>query len=538
MIPLLQQRSFPDTDFLSAHFVCSARPLELAITVENVSYVARSFEKYCMSEVSCYIQDRTREKSMRFSEVFGITRGVDDDWFDPHLLIDTKLFIDPLLLMLEVDSEWDGAHDELIEHFIHCYELIAKGGSRDSLSSQAAIRLLYFPEPTELSLGYTASGTSGSGGAGGMARQIADGIAVAIAAGLDVPEHIEEIGILNEGIGADRISDAVANVLKARFVKYTQAIAQRHGIDMNVHRLRNVSVNMSGARWMSEDVLLPTNPNTGGAIVLVPNRFLNTLPHLNADEWFESPVNEDIRLSLNLNMGEKLRKRDIVKYARKHPERVRAWAQTQTSQPNLSGYNFTADPRGVVQWDGEPAAFARAHPIAGDIGSIVTQDQLRNLLEAILDQFKRFLEEQRGWSLLFNSDGTEKPEEALQLILLGVAQPYLRQFGVEMDREVELGRGPVDFKVSSGASLRILIEAKKAHNGRFWNGLTDQLPSYLVSDDALEGWYLAVRYRNNKASENRMRELPGVVARVAEESGKVIKCYTIDARPKESASKL
>ncbi len=37
---------------------------------------------------------------------------------------------------------------------------------------------------------------------------MADGIATAIAAGLAQPEHIEEIGILNVGIGPDRISDA------------------------------------------------------------------------------------------------------------------------------------------------------------------------------------------------------------------------------------------------------------------------------------------------------------------------------------------
>ena len=53
---------------------------------------------------------------------------------------------------------------------------------------------------------------------------MADGIAVALAAGLDNPEHIEEIGILNVGIGADRISDAVCNVLKRRLIAYTQIL--------------------------------------------------------------------------------------------------------------------------------------------------------------------------------------------------------------------------------------------------------------------------------------------------------------------------
>ena len=37
---------------------------------------------------------------MRFSEAFGITRRRADDWFDPHPSVDTKLFVDPLLILL------------------------------------------------------------------------------------------------------------------------------------------------------------------------------------------------------------------------------------------------------------------------------------------------------------------------------------------------------------------------------------------------------------------------------------------------------
>lgn len=39
----------------------------------------------------------------------------------------------------------------------------------------------------------------GSGSGDNYAARMADGIVVAIAAGLAQPEHIEEIGILNEG---------------------------------------------------------------------------------------------------------------------------------------------------------------------------------------------------------------------------------------------------------------------------------------------------------------------------------------------------
>lgn len=472
---------------------------------------------------------------MRFSEAFGIERKVGDDWFDSHLTIDTKLFIDPLLL-LEAGGIWAEAHEELIAHFVHCYGLVAKAAGTTSVSAMAARRLLTFPEPFELGLGYTAGGTHGSGSGGLFAARMSDGIAVAIAAGLSHPEHIEEIGILNEGIGADRISDATANVIKGRLIAYTQEVARRHNVPMAIHKVRNSRVSLDAARWHDEDFELPTNPASGRPILLVPETILNRLPTINADDWFYSNLNEDIRLSLNLKVGQAVTKANIVLFAGRNPERVREWARAQTSRDDLKGYDFGADPLGVVQWDREPARFAAQHPLP--TRTVVDVKDLVALVAEVIDRFRHFVEEQRGWSLLWNDDGTEKPEGAVQLLFLGLAQQYLRQFDVELDREVELGRGPVDFKASSGTTARLLIEVKKLNNGKFWNGLRHQLPSYLNSDRAAEGWFIAVQYRSNRSAVARLKSLPMEVAAVARKIGRSMHYSAVDARRPLSASKI
>ncbi|PCN48784.1 hypothetical protein Csp2054_04160 [Curtobacterium sp. 'Ferrero'] len=472
---------------------------------------------------------------MRFSEAFGVDRAEADDWFDSHLTIDTKLFIDPLLL-LEAGGDWTAAHEELIAHFVHCYRLVAKATSPSSVSAKAARRLLTFPEPFELGLGYTSAGTRGSGSGDRFAARMADGIAVAISAGLDHPEHIEEIGILNEGIGADRISDATANVLKRHLIAYTQDVARRHGIPLVARKVRNARVTLDAARWHDDIVELPINPTNQQPIILVPEQLLNGLPTLNADDWFDSHFNDDIRLSLNLKVGEGVSKASIVQFARQHPDRVRDWARTQTSRNDLAGYNFGSDPLGVVQWDKEASRFATEHPLAARV--VTTHDDLLELVAEVVDRFQHFVEQQRGWSLLWNDDSSEKPEEAVQLLFLGLAQPYLRQFDVELDREVELGRGPVDFKASSGTTARVLIEVKKLHNGKFWNGLNHQLPSYMTSDVATHGWFIAVQYRTNRSATDRLKTLPNQVALVAGKTGKMLRYTAIDARRPRSASKI
>lgn len=475
-------------------------------------------------------------EQVRFSEAFDITRGPDDDWFDPHLTIDTPLFLDPLLLLGD-SPMWKEAHSDLVQHFSRCYGLVGKAASKTSNSAMLAKRLLTFPEPWEFGLGYTKDGTAGAGSGSGFAASITDGIAVAIAAGLDDLEHIEEIGILNERFGADRISDAACNVLKARFIEYTQGVARRHGIPMTPQRLRHIGRDLKHNRWLDGEVEVPANPETGKALLLLPQRFLNDLPILNADDWFDSSLNVDLRTDMNIKIGQKASKSTIVRAARLHPQRVREWARQQSSRPDLLGYDFPEDPRGVVHFDGPPVAFALAHPLT-DRTRPQDQQELSDLVTEVLKQFKHFIEQQGGWEMLWNTDGSEKPERAAQLVFLAMSQHYLRLFDVEVDREVDLGRGPVDFKIASGSSKRLLIEIKKAHSGKFWNGLRDQLPSYLTSDNATEGWFVAIQYRGNNASEQRMRELPGRVARTATATAKSLHYLAVSALRPPSASKI
>ena len=473
---------------------------------------------------------------MRFSEAFRIERTDQDDWFDPDLSVDTPLFVDPIML-LQATPYWKEAHEELVNHFGHCYPLVARSISLTSNSAMAAQKLLTFPEPSEFCLGYTTSGTAGSGSGRGFARSLANGIAIAIKAGLDHPAHIEELGILNERFGADRISDATCNVLKHRFIAYTQGVCRRHNVPMQPHKIRNARVDLSINRWISMQALLPSNPLDNEPIILVPERFLNDLPVLNADDWFNSNLNADLRTDLNIKIGERVSKSSVVNIARKHADRVRRWAEQQASRHDLQGYDFQHDSLGVVQFDGPPIAFALSNPLGVARKSPTNQTELSELVASILGKFKTFIEEQRGWELLWNADGTEKPESAAQLLFLGMARHYLAQYNVEVDREVELGRGPVDFKLSCGTSMKLLIEIKKVHNGKFWNGLEAQLPSYMVSDGTDEGWFAAIRYRDLRSSEERVRKLPGRVLALNDD-GKHYKYLTIDARPKDSASKL
>ncbi|WP_052666743.1 hypothetical protein [Nitriliruptor alkaliphilus] len=471
---------------------------------------------------------------MKFSDHFGIARNATDDWFDPDLHVDTRLFVDPFFLWEEdPKSPWGDAHDELLDHFKRCYTLVSMGGGPTSNSGRSAAALLRFPEPDEFCLGYTSAGTRGTGGGKGLARRMLNGIAVAVRAGLTNPQHIEEVGFLTERVGADGISDATCNILKGRFVEYTQQVATARGVPTKQHQVRNAAVDLTTGRWISRTHELPTRPD-GRPVILVPQRFLSALPVLNANDWFDSSLNSDLRNAMNVRVGQRVPKSEIVELARRHPERIHRWADHVSKNGLASSYDMEDDPLGVVQWQEAGKKYASAHPLT--TASPATQDELEAFVDAVIEHFKHFVEQERGWSLLWNENGSEKREEAAQLLMLGVSRAYCRMHGVEMDREVEMGKGPVDFKLSSGPTLRVLIEVKKLHNGKFWDGLRVQLPTYMKSDKCEQGRLLAVRYRDRGSSTDRIKDVPKYVADVVA-NGFDVKLDIVDARRPKSASK-
>ncbi|GAA2386932.1 hypothetical protein GCM10009855_28800 [Gordonia cholesterolivorans] len=49
------------------------------------------------------------ERLVQFSEYFDVAVDDDDDWFDPILDTDTRLFVDPFLIFKESDGPWSTA---------------------------------------------------------------------------------------------------------------------------------------------------------------------------------------------------------------------------------------------------------------------------------------------------------------------------------------------------------------------------------------------------------------------------------------------
>jgi hypothetical protein len=474
---------------------------------------------------------------MRFSECFAIARADHDDWFDSIIDNDTRLFIDPFLIFADSAPTWKEAHDEIISYFNLCFSLIAEGGCRSGTPAyDKALGLLRFPEPREFCLGYTSTGTRGAGGGRLYASAIAEAMSAAISRGVQSLSHFEELGVLNEGIGPDRISDLTCNVLRARFISYTKDVANRHHLPLSTVSVGAASFDRIRKGWRKQSHDLPINPYTRRHILLTPSRFLCDLPILNADDWWENYEAERLRNDMNYEVMGRVDKGTIVAVARENIGSVEGWAKEKEATV-AAPYDLNRDRQGLYQWDRASREFVADHPLAVPPATNVTS--FRAALGDIIGQFRHFIEEQGGWRLLWDDDLVrEKREDSLQLLFFGVARAYCAANNIVVDREPNLGRGPVDFKFSNGFARRALMETKKLHNSRYWRGLEQQLPSYLESDQVDDGWFVTVRYFDGEPDTDPTERVSHVVARVREQTGKNIVSVFVDARPKTSASNL
>ena len=467
---------------------------------------------------------------MLFSQHFGIKQTKGDDWFDPILDADTRLWVDPFFVFMENDRRWAGSHDRLIDHFDRVFMLLAKSGfDRNSVYYKLAVALLTFREPEEFCLGYTSGGVSGAGGGPGVAREIAGAMIAAIKRGINHLDHFELLGVFNTGIGPDRIGDLTCALLKDLFIDYTLDVVARHNLPTESHEVRYAGVQKD--RWAIATVDLPTNPFNGNPILLTPRRFLGRLPTLYADDWWEF---HGIKAGLNVKIMEAADKKTIVSEALRHQKSVDSWVKTREHEGGTP-YDLTIDPDLVWRWELVTLDFFKRFPLT--LGKARTKADFFGVIETVIQQYKQFIENEGGWRHLWNDDKSEKHENAAQNLFRGVAKHYCNANDIAIDREVNLGRGPVDFKFSRGTSFKAHLEVKKLTSGGFWFGLTDQLPDYMRSDEVNDGWYLAIQLRSDGVSKKRPRELPRVVAAAAKNHGVNLRYALVDGRPREAASK-
>jgi hypothetical protein len=485
---------------------------------------------------------------MRFSTYAGITPGGrEDDWFDPVLTEDTPLYVDPFLVFDDPDPLFADSHELVVQFFAMCRDLVRRdAGSQRSAHWQKALRLLTFPEPKEFALGLAMGSPNGAGTSEYFSEQMAEALEVICRAGDQGLDYVEILAIFVPGLGVDRISDIFCNILKDRFIQYTQHVCERHHIQCETINVPHAQWNAAAARWTDRRISLPRSPVTKAAVLLTPDRFLQDIPlRITAERfysWAEVNLNQQLRDDLNYDLAERLSAADRAQRGRRvafrYPDAALGYVHEVAAETEAVPYNVANDPRGLIRWHEVGHAAARSEAVSAPVAE-PSQDEFFDWLGTLVDRFQHAVENTDLWRALWNDDLTKpRIEKIVQAIAGSMWAAMCKSANIDITREANAGRGPVDFKFSAGWRRRALIEVKLLSSRKLRQGAEAQLPQYMVSEQLTCAYYVCVGYTDEDFTPARLQLVKDTCAVYEAKTGYTVTPRFVDARPKASASKL
>lgn len=435
------------------------------------------------------------EIAVYFSDYFDVNPNIIEEYgaVNISLINDLPLFIDPFLLFNSENPDFQAIHTDMINYLrflqeqAQQYETLSKG------MSQAWFR---FSEVKQTWLGFSETGNSGRG----MGDDFANGLFVGLTSifkdfaneVVTKSPHMEKLCLISPNVGRDKISDFTTNFAKSYLLNYTQEFAKKY-LDPKYCQpkmITHVSFNWNTHTWQSGMFYLPWYQDdyvllTPKDILTRDDTFINRSDMLKSIEDIALAIpDEALRFELNqyfseiLRHGKKLSKTEkkqmtelficqhpgIIDYYLKYKEDHQEEA-TSVSRDNVQAVQhlFNDQTERLINLLAVNTLFYQVIPDA--------HDEAKKRVEYL----KHVIENLDGYRLFYQHDGIPiKRESDLQVIyrLVWYGSP------LDVNREVNNGRGPVDYKVSFGKNNATLVEFKLASNTKLKQNLARQVDVY------------------------------------------------------------
>lgn len=462
--------------------------------------------------------------------------------FNVSVVSDLPVFIDPFLLFHSDKPEYQELHESIIKYLKFLRD------EADPNLDDAVIKNLYsFKEVRQNWLGFTVLGNGGSGLGPKFARELHRALGSIFNNFGDElitqSPHLEKLALIGKGVGRDNISDFTTNLIKGYLLQYTQTFAQEHlkAEDCATFAVTRAEFDYPTKTWKTKRYYLP---KLGDDFVLLTpfdiltsdetwinhGDMIHSFPHL-PDAIDDDQMRGQIDSYFRSRLSERPSPKEYAQAAQdtiwKFPELVDYYIRRQEENGDHAEA-LSADRRREV-YDALVEQVREAIP-AIEQGSNLYQLPLGSYEESLVraKAFKDYIENNDGYLVINRRDRPFSRETDVQ-IFFGLIW-YRTEFDV--NREVNNGRGPVDFKVSKGAFDKSLIEFKLASNSQLKRNLENQVAIYEKANGVRKSVKVIVCYTAEQQA--KVDRILGELKLAGEES-----IVVIDARNdnKPSASK-
>lgn len=316
--------------------------------------------------------------------------------------------------------------------------------------------------------------------------------------------HLEKVALLRPRVGKDNISDFATNLIKHYLVDYTEKFAKQFLDPASCREVgvRRIRFNFDTQTWVTEVRYLPMFNDdyvllTPANLLVHDETWINYSDMVRRYPQIVAAVDDDIlRDQVNRYFESSLGKNPSAK--------VEAAARQRTFMrfPSLLDVYIAlkeADESGASSISEEELALLR-EIFVGSLSELVKafwstpEMQQRPRLTSIAEAkyrvlvFKKWVEDKDGYLELNRANGLASEKEVQRLIFL-----TLQASEFDVNREVNNGRGPVDFKVSRGRDAT-LIEIKLASNSHLERNLEKQVDIYKKANETVQAVTVIICY--------------------------------------------
>lgn len=479
-----------------------------------------------------------------FSDFFDVSEKSIESYgaFNPSLINDMPLFIDPFLLFNSDNQEYKNLHDDMIQYLAFLRDMSKNDGINKGLLKS----WFMFPEVKQNWFGYSTVGNGGSGLGAKFAKALNENLHTVFtnfgAEEITTSSHLEKLCLIRDGVGRDNISDFTTNLIKSFLLEYTQKFAKKY-IDKSfrkIHLVEKVHFNYRTRTWVNKEFDLPTID--GDFVILTPKDILtkdetwinkadmianfsgiaNSIPN----DQLRAQLNDYLARSLPREPDKKDYDKAIVSTILKFPEYIDYFIKFKED----SGDEAKDISKQKVK-ETEVMFIERVRFLAERLKETEFYKHKPDTFGEALQRIKfmkQVIENNDGYKIFYIKGQPVKRESDLQLLF------RLTWFASTSDvnAEVNNGRGPVDYKISRGNQDKTLVEFKLASNSKLKQNLQNQVEVYEAANQTKKSIKVILYF-----SDAELTRLIKVFKDLGLMEGDAL--VTIDARPnKDSASNV